>query len=328
MRFGVAGLGSMGSRRVRDLLAAGHEVTGLDIRPDRADAARARFGIQTTASPEELLAGIEALVVSTPPDAHIEWYTRALETRLPFFSEANVLCPHSRWFGGAGYPSATWRFHPIVRALHERLASAEVYSGQHRYGGNLAAWHPWERYDEFYAGRRRETSAARELVPFELDILTWALGPVRSVAAQRDKRGRWATDIDDSYMLLLEFASGVPASLTVELHHAEPTRGTLVSCSEFVIATDMLVPSLRLRGGGDEEVVPEAFDLEQVYADEIAAFVAALSGGPYPKTWDDERHLSDVLYAAELSQVRREWVDVSEAGAAYDGLTLNVPARS
>jgi 3-hydroxyisobutyrate dehydrogenase-like beta-hydroxyacid dehydrogenase len=47
MRVGVLGLGSMGSRRIRDLLSLGHEVRGADRRADRNVRANERFGITT-----------------------------------------------------------------------------------------------------------------------------------------------------------------------------------------------------------------------------------------------------------------------------------------
>ena len=54
-----------------------------------------------------------------------------------------------------------------------------------------------------------------------------------------------------------------------------------------------------------------SFNFEQVYFDEMRAFLDALRGvGPYPKTWSDDRHLSDVLVAAEESWEK-----------AQDGLT-------
>ncbi len=33
----------------------------------------------------------DALVISVPPDQHLEYYERSFEARLPFFSEMNVL---------------------------------------------------------------------------------------------------------------------------------------------------------------------------------------------------------------------------------------------
>ena len=64
-------------------------------------------------------------------------------------------------------------------------------------------------------------------------------------------------------------------------------------------------------------------DLEKTYAAEIGAFVSALRGEhPYPKAWVEDRHLSDVLFAAELSARERRRVAVAEIATAYDGLSV------
>ncbi len=48
MKFLIAGLGSMGKRRIRNLLALGErDIVGFDIRADRRQEALDRYGIRT-----------------------------------------------------------------------------------------------------------------------------------------------------------------------------------------------------------------------------------------------------------------------------------------
>jgi predicted dehydrogenase len=345
VRAGVAGLGSMGRRRVRDLLALGHQVLGYDTRPDRCAAAAGDFGIRTVTSPQELLEGgadgrLQALVISTPPDRHVEYYERALRAGLPFFSEANILTPAPAWFAQRaaepavlGYPSATMRFDPLVGALRERLAElgAEGLRSIHYTGGDyLPRWHPYERYDEFYAGAARATGGVRESVPFELDWVCWLLGPVAAVQALRTARAQWRTDIDDTYLLLLELESGVVGSVTMELHQQAPFKLVRVAHREQSFTFDMLSGESTVhRLGPDDRAVSEPFgpgavDREQVYLSEIRAFLEALAGGrPYPKSWREDRHLSDVLCAAELSGQSGGRVTVADVHDAYAGTGLS-----
>jgi len=335
MRFGVVGLGSMGQRRVRDLLALGHEVVGCDARPDRNERARARFGIETASDWEAIRrAKPEAMVVAVPPDQHVAWYARCFEVGLPFFSEANILTPTVEWFvereagsGVRGYPSATWRFHSLLAELREQVQGIgldQVRSVHCRYGGYLPSWHPWESYAEFYAGSRRQTCAAREMVPFELEWLCWVFGPVRAVCALHDRRAEWITEIDDTYLLLLEFESGLKGTLSVELHQVAPFRISRVSCRRHSFLLDLQAHELKrfdLEQDRWQTRSAAPFDFEQVYLAEITAFVNALTRtAPYPKTWAEDRHLSSVLVAAEESWRRRAWVDIKEADGLYDGL--------
>ena len=279
-------------------------------------------------------------MISTPPDRHVEYYERALRAGLPFFSEANVLTPAPSWFqqraadpAVLGHPSATMRFDPQVLALRERLAAlgAEGLRSIHYAGGDyLPRWHPDERYDEFYAGAARGTGGVRESVPFELDWLCWLLGPVAAVQALHRARARWRTDIDDTYLLLLEFESGVVGSIVMELHQQAPLKLVRFAHSEQSFTLDMLAGTVTAhRLGPDDEPLSEPFgpqhvDRQRVYLEEIRAFTEAVAAGrPYPKSWAEDRHHSDVLCAAERSEQTGARVRVAEVAGAYEGTDLS-----
>lgn len=353
MKAGVAGLGSMGRRRVRDLLALGHEVRGFDVRPDRRAAAARDFGIPTASSLRELLHGeadgksdertsgtLDALVISTPPDRHVEYYERALRAGLPFFSEASILTPTPAWFqeraadpAVLGCPSATMRFDPQLAWLRERIAAlgGDGVRSIHYAGGDyLPRWHPYEPYDEFYAGAARATSGSRESVTFELDWICWLLGPVAAVQALHTARGEWRTDIDDTYLLLLEFESGTVGSMAMELHQQAPFKTVRLAHRKESFTLEPDGGSLtRHRLDAEDRALsdgcgPPGVDREQVYLREIEAFAEALAGGPpFPKSWQEERHLSDVLCAAERSEHTGARVRVTDVHDAYTGTDLS-----
>lgn len=340
MKIGVVGLGSMGKRRVRDLLDLGADVVGFDVRDDRCTQGRDMFGIATRESFAGLLAERpRAIVISTPPDVHARYYELCYEHRLPYFSEANIFTPAAAWFaareassGVRGYPSATWKFHPLVEELCRTvqvLGTDRINTVSHQYGGFLPDWHPWERYSDFYAGRKR-TSAAREMVPFELEILMAAFGPVAEVRAIKDQARDWDAELDDTYFILLRFASGLVGNLTIELHQVAPVRTTRVSTADTGLILDMGAQELRTydkAGDSWRFVKPRAlrqnwgFQFEHVYREEIRHFLLALEGAPYPKTWAEDRHLSDVLFAAELSHFSGCAVRIADVETAYDGLS-------
>jgi predicted dehydrogenase len=231
-----------------------------------------------------------------------------------------------------GYPSATWKFHPLVAELCRtvrELGTERINTVSHQYGGFLPDWHPWEPYTDFYAGRKR-TSAAREMVPFELEILLAAFGSVTEVRAIKTQARKWDAAFDDTYLMLLRFASGLVGNLTIELHQVAPVRTTRVSAADTGIILDMSAQELRTYDKASDSwrfMKPRAlrqnwgFQFEHVYREEIHHFLLALDGGDYPKTWAEDRHLSDVLYAAELSHSSGRAIGIGEVAAAYDGLS-------
>jgi len=340
MRIGIIGLGSMGKRRARDLSALGCELALFDARSDRAAEAQEMFNAPAVSSFDALLEKKpDALVISVPPDQHLAYYERSFQARLPFFSEMNVLTPDASWFaskeaeaGIRSYPSGTWQFYPLFGILRDQLkelGADQINTVHYHYGGYLPFWHPWEPYSEFYAGSKRSVCAAREMVPFELEWLRWVFGRVKSVCCTHGRNAEWVTDIDDTYVMMLQFESGLFGTVIIELHQVAPFRIARIACRKKSFTLDMAAHELRrfdLEKDTWKIIKPPglrslgSFNFEQVYFDEMRAFRDALKGtAPYPKSWSDDRHLSDVLVAAEESWKRRAWVDVSEMEKTYDG---------
>src|SRR6185312_6285774 len=146
MRIGVIGLGSMGKRRVRDQISLGNEVVGVDPRADRREQAHDMFGVEAVCDFEALVRRRpDAIVISTPPDRHFDYYSLCYDAKVPFFSEMNVHLPPPAWFaererasGVRGFPSATWQFYPLFGVLRDQLNKMgldQVNTAHYHYGG-------------------------------------------------------------------------------------------------------------------------------------------------------------------------------------------------
>src|SRR5947208_5509475 len=156
MKILVTGLGSMGRRRVRNLLyVGGHEVAGVEPSDARRGEVESELGITAWPDFEDGLAwSPDAIVISTPPDKHSEFAVAAARAGIHFFTEASVVRDGMDELIEAvapaeivAAPSCTMRFHPAVRLLKERLESGTIgrpLAFTHHVGQYLPDWHPWE----------------------------------------------------------------------------------------------------------------------------------------------------------------------------------------
>lgn len=317
MRFLVVGLGSMGKRRVRNLLALGErDIVACDPRADRRQEAVARYGVRTCEGIEEGLAlDPAALVISTPPDLHVPYALLAARHSKHFFTEIGVpddgFEELERVSGErrlVAAPSCTMRFHPAIRKAKKIIDSGAVGSVlafTHHFGEHLGRWHPWEDYREFYVSKRH-TGACREIVAFELVWLTWLCGDVEAVSAFKGQVGNLGVDIDDVYQVILRFRSGCLGHLQVDALQRAGYRQSRFVCAEGVIAWDWDTRKLAVYGAdGVWREYPDTdaeTSVEGFYIDEMAAFLRAIRGEtPWPYTLADHRRVLGLLTAAERS---------------------------
>ena len=324
MRVLVVGLGSMGKRRVRDLvrLEAG-PVAGFDPREDRRTEARERYGIDVYTDFDEALTRHEpdAVVVSTPPDRHKEYALASVSRGLHTFTELNLdpsvvdaLIAAHRGPGIVIAPSATMRLHPAIvrmRSLLEGRAFGPALVFTYHTGQWLPDWHPWEDYRDFFASRAA-TGACREILAIELSWLVWLFGPVDAVQAQRAKLSSLDADIDDVYQVILEFRSRVLGHVLVDAI-ARPAVRFFRMCAEGgTIEWDAGSGSLRRydvasaawqseteQSAGLE---PDTAGRESMYLSEMRDFLGACRGdAPYAYGLEEERDVLRVLTAIDDS---------------------------
>ncbi len=330
MRFLQIGLGSMGKRRIRCLRALGEtDIVAFDPRADRREEAERLYGVRTVADLDAGYAtpGLDAVLVSTPPDAHYAPVRRALAAGLHTFCEANVVTEGAEEFlalarekGVVAAPSATFRFHPLYGHLRRLVVDEKVVGRPlaltFHLGNYILDWHPWEGLD-FYAGRKA-TGACREMVPFEFEWMQWIFGPVESVQCTVAKQLDLATDIDDTYAIVARFESGLVATVLVEVVARYPVRvGRLVTQTgsiDWSFDTNLLRHYDAATGAWREhKAAGRGFNIEEMYVAEIGAWLDACRGGtPWSHTYAHDLELSRLLLACERSSETGRRVRVAE----------------
>jgi predicted dehydrogenase len=321
----VIGQGSMGRRRVRNLLHIGAtEVAAFEPDGERRRQAEAENRIQVFAAFEDGLAWRpDALVISTPPDRHREYALEAARRDLHFFTEASVVPGETRELIDAvagkpivAAPSCTLRFHPGIRTMRTRIAEGAIGRPLvvlHHVGQHLADWHPWEDYRTFYVARR-ETGPAREIVPFELNWMTYLFGGLTSIQGVCEKVSALEVDIDDLYSALVRFDSGVEGTLVVEVISRPAIRCARIVGEEGTLIWDFGAREVReWDKTGDrwiEHPDPPPVEgpggvwvAENMYIEEMRGFLRAIGGDldAYPFSLEEDDQLLRALAALERS---------------------------
>lgn len=317
MRILQIGAGSMGTRRMRDLVAREDvELALLDFREDRRAKAVERFGIPAFA--EKNLAfkwSPEALVISTPPDHHDEYVELALDLGIHHFCEENiwtydpdVIERASKEKGLVCAPSCSFHFLPIVRkmkALIDEGMIGSLHSYQMMLSTYMPGWHP-EEGNEFYA-RNRNTAAGREMVPFELVWLNHVFGAPKFVNGMLGRFGNLDSVYEDSWSLQLSLDPSGIGALTV-LQGAFPVvrRGMCVGESG-AMDFDLVSGRLLINGRENEDAIviecgSSSDVLENTYFEEINTFVDAVNGRrAWPHSYRHSAIATATLASAEAS---------------------------
>ena len=321
MKVLQVGLGSMGKRRIRCLRALGErDIIAYDTREDRRAEAVERYGVRIVERFEDgLNAGVETVIVSTPPDAHYPFVKEALDAGKHCFSEANIesegaeeLAMLAANRSVIAAPSATLRFHPLYQHLRrlvidERVLGKPLLLDFHM-GHYLPDWHPWEGLD-FYAGRKA-TGACREMVPFEFQWMWWIFGPVESVQCAYGKQLDLAVDVDDAYAIIVRFTSGLLATVLIEVVARSPVRDGRLLSQSGSITWEFYANRLRYYDGASRrwreyDATAKGFDIEDMYVGETEAFLKACRGEAlWTHSYADDRELGRILLACEQSSER------------------------
>lgn len=326
MNYLVIGLGSMGKRRVRNLQALGMKnLAGFDTREDRRQESQEKYGIPVFDSLETAMKEFEpqAFMISTPPDLHMHYAYYAFERGISCFIEASVvdadkikqLNEKIRDTKIIMAPSCTMRYFPGPKKIKELIRAdkiGKVLNVNYQTGQYLPDWHPWEDIRDFYVSKR-ETGAAREIVPFELTWLNDIFGSPTPLACVKAKLTDMNADIDDIYHCLLRYEHNVVANITVEVvSRPKACRDMRVLGSEGEIVLSADTNSVRYINTSMENWKEYKFDAgtiesqyinpEEPYIAEVRDFISAVEAKDqslFPNSLGDDYAILETLYNLE-----------------------------
>ena len=242
MKFLIIGLGSMGKRRARNLLALKYSnIFGYDINKFRRIEFEKKYNLPTLTSLKNIkINEFDALIVSTHPSFHFKYIKSAIKNKINCFIEASIVNENlinkeikkikSKSLVYA--PSCTMRYYQmpvaIKKIIKSNLLGKILYINYHT-GQYLPDWHPWENIKNFYVSKR-STGGCREIVPFELNWITDIFGfPKKILSSFKTKISKINANIDDIYNFSLLHQKKVISQITIEvLSRPKATRNLTI----------------------------------------------------------------------------------------------------
>jgi predicted dehydrogenase len=344
MKYLIAGLGSVGRRHMRNLIALGEKDIVL-------------YRTRKATMPEDELAGYpvetdllealkkhkpDAVIVANPTSLHLQTAVPAAEAGCHILLEKPIsgsleeisqLESAVQKSGSKVLVAYQFRFHPGMLHAKKLISDGEigrVISAHVHFGEYLPAWHPWEDYRQGYAARADLGGGVVLTQCHSLDYLPWLVGKVKSVWGFTGKISDLEVDVEDTAEIGLRFESGALGNLHLDFNQQPPahrfeiigTKGTIkwdlsdgatriyrASAESLAISTGR-----DIKAGGEWEAypLPEGWERNVMFLDQMKHFVDVVNGKAEPICpLEDGVRAMKLIFAVHESQRTEKLVHLS-----------------
>ncbi len=294
MRIAVLGLGSIGLRHARNLLASQHDVAGFDPDPE-CQAPLIEMGGAAVESREGALSGADAAVIASPNGYHFDDLTAAVEAGCHAFVEKPLahtldgvasLLDRAEARGLCVFVGFNLRFHPAVQATKKALIRGDIgpplwaQFSAHSY---LPDWRPGKDYRKGYAADPVSGGALLDFI-HEFDLALHLLGPAQTLVAAARSTGSLGLSSEDCADAVLRHEGGVHSNIHVDYVTRPRSRVIEIGGNDGLLRADIERRRFtRLNIAGDpEEDTPFGTTFDDDYVAEMAAFLDCVKGEAAP----------------------------------------------
>lgn len=309
------GLGGVGQRHLRNFLSIVPDVElgavrhtdrafeiGFDLQPDYSVDIMEKYNISRFSSLEDGIAWKpDCAIIASPTSAHMEQTTALVKAGVPVFLEKPVsadskgldellaLMKEKQALVMVGY---MFRFHPGVQRfmeLVEQQAAGRMHSMHVQLNSYMPSWHSYEKYNEFYAGRKDLGGGAVLSEIHELDLVAGMFGTPEKVFASGGKLSSLDMDVEDTVCSLMEYSvDGRPFPVTLQMSFVQrpPVRTITIHTELGFIRWDGM-QSLVTVENVEQDALQEdfsGFERNEMFVEEIRHFVQCVKNGEEPVT--------------------------------------------
>lgn len=249
MKFLIAGLGSIGRRHFRNLIALGEKDIVL-LRTRNATLPEdelAGFPVETDLQEALKKHKPEAVIVANPTSLHLEIAIPAAQAGCHILLEKPVshslerldeLKSIAEKSGSKILVGFQFRYHPTLNQARELIQAnvlGKLLTVHVHWGEYLPQWHPWEDYRQSYAARADLGGGVILTLTHPLDYLRYVVGEIEALSSLRGHVSPLEIDVEDVAEIGLRFTRGAVGGMHVNYFQRPPvhrleivgTNGTL-----------------------------------------------------------------------------------------------------
>ncbi len=332
MKFLIAGLGSIGRRHLRNLIALGESDillyrTHQSTLPDDELANFPTF----TKLEEALAQQPDAVIISNPTACHLDVALPAaiagchllLEKPISNIKDERVdaLERVVRERGIQILVGFQFRFHPILMQLQEILSQGQMgraYSFRCHWGEYLPNWHPWEDYRDSYAARKDLGGGVVNTLCHPLDYVRWLFGEVQSLTAVTGRISDLEIDVEDVAEMTLNFLNGTVGSIHLDYYQQPTAHWIEIACEKGLLRWDNATGGAKIYSIEEaqwRDINPPAdFERNDLFLAEMQHFVNLVAGNA-----ESRCSLADGIQALALTEAvhsaadKHGWVNLNSA---------------
>lgn len=316
----VAGLGSMGRRRIRliNQYNGEYEILGVDLNAERRAQAENQFHIKTYDSLQYVLETrkVDCIFISTAPLSHFSIIKTCLENNIHVFTELNLVAVEydsnialAKKNKCVLFLSSTFLYREEVQFIQTKVKEYDKKLNYiYHIGQYLPDWHPWENYRQFFAGNK-QTNGCREILAIELPWLVRTFGMIKNIMVAKDNITDLDIDYMDNYLIFLEHESGHKGALAVDIVSRKAVRNMEIYGEEFYISWNGSPEGLYQLDLKSKENIQinlyknidklneyNAQVIENAYYNEVVNFFEVLKGSGKPRyTFEEDKIVLSVI---------------------------------
>lgn len=307
-KIGIIGLGSIGQRHVKELLALGVQKfyalrTNKGAKNVECDLTSHVTDIYATN--DFLNLALDGYIISNPTSLHSSTLQLLKNKCNPIFIE-KPLFRSSEDFNlfneletskiQVGFCLRFSNFFWRIKELLGQNILGDIYHSRLNVGQYLPLWHPYADYRAEYYSKEALGGGALKTLSHELDLAMYLFGlPTKSITKSY-KLSNLEIDVDDYSLILNEFGKSHLNRIEFDFLSKNKERKGIIYGENADLHYDFFNKSIKVFNGDGLEIVNENIELNNMYSSQMSAFLKLINNGKtMGSSWKENKVITKII---------------------------------